>query len=131
MRSRILLALADPFLTAGYKAFLLAERHEVLIAGNALDCLDALRDRSPLVLVLDHDLLWGSGEGILSLMKEENEIPSIPVLILTSHPSELTEELLPFSDYAIMIKPLAPGVLVDVVRNLVDHARYEMGVSIR
>lgn len=120
MRGHVLIADADELLVAAYRAFLVAEGFQVMAVNNALDCLEALRESPPLALVLDPDLPWGSGTGVLALMREGVEIPAVPVLILASSPTCLTDAVLPFADYAVLFKPVKPSTVAAVVRTLVD-----------
>ena len=63
---RVLLADPDRSLTAVYRKPLSREGFEVVAAFSGLECVARLREQVPDVLVLEPQLPWGGGEGILS-----------------------------------------------------------------
>jgi DNA-binding NtrC family response regulator len=117
MRSRVVIADSNELLLAVYRSFLVAEGFEAVTVTNGLDCLRAMKEAAPCVLVIDPEILWG-GSGVLALMRDEDDIPAVPVLILTMHPETVTERTLPSSRYAVMIKPVAPTTVAGIVRTL-------------
>jgi DNA-binding NtrC family response regulator len=110
----------DTILLLLYQAFLIGEDIEVRTASTGLECLEQLRRWRPDVLVLDAELLWGAGAGVLSVRGEEPTLPVVPVLLLAADPAAATEEAVPIRDYALLIKPVPPTVLVGVIRTLAD-----------
>lgn len=64
------------------QSFLWDHGHEAELAGNGLECLTVLRAFSPEVLILDHDLLWGGGDGVLAHMGEDPELSRVPVILI-------------------------------------------------
>ena len=120
MRSRVVIADADKMLLAVYRAFLAAEGYETVTVTNGLACLEALKEADTSMLVIDPDIPWGGG-GIAALMREKTDLPAVPVLFLTSHPESVTEAILPPSQYAILIKPVAPATVVGIVRTLAER----------
>jgi DNA-binding NtrC family response regulator len=93
----------------------------VSTATSGLDCLTALRAERPDVLVLDPDLRSGGGLGVLALMGDD--VPAVPVLILTAHPEQVAESAVPLSDYALLIKPVPPAAVARLIRTLAESAR--------
>jgi len=85
---RVLLADPDPFTLALYSLGLARIGFEVDTAGSGLDCVSKLRSFDPDVLVLEPELLWGDGAGVLARMREDEDVPSVPVIVLfaTSSP---------------------------------------------
>ena len=76
---------------------------------TGLECVARLRERVPDVLVLEPQLPWGGGEGVLAIMGEIPRLANIPVMVLTScREPRLLEAVsrFPVSDY--QLKPLAP-----------------------
>lgn len=61
---------------------------QVRIATDGIGCIEQLRQSAPSVLVLDLDLPWGGGEGVLALMRDDPSLCKTPV-ILTSNGSSL------------------------------------------
>ena len=56
----------DPSLPAVYREPLLREGCELRTAVNGLDCVAQLRECVPDVLVLEPQLPWGGGDGVLA-----------------------------------------------------------------
>jgi DNA-binding response OmpR family regulator len=53
--------------------------YEVEAAADALDCLAKLHSVKPAVLVLDLELRWGRSDGVLACLREESQMPWVPV----------------------------------------------------
>jgi DNA-binding response OmpR family regulator len=124
MKPRVVIADRDPLLLATYRAFLAAEGFDVVTARTGLECLEALRRGSLAACILDPDLPWGTGLGVLEVLREEH-LPCPPVLLLTSNPALVTEAAVPVRDYAVMLKPVCPATVAGVVRTLADS--FELG----
>lgn len=75
-----------------------------------------MRSFRPDLLVLDPDLPWGQGEGVLSLM-EDGDLPVVPVVIVSSRPClhELSEAA-GRRIWSILPKPVPPERLEENVR---------------
>lgn len=116
MQLHVLLADSDEVLLGGYWVHLSGQGIGVSTVTNGLECLAALRAAAPDVLVIDSELRWGSGLGVLALMRE-NDTPTVPVLLLTSS-LEQTAAQLPIGPCACMDKPVPPATLAGVVQAL-------------
>jgi response regulator RpfG family c-di-GMP phosphodiesterase len=91
---------------------------------SGLECMCRLRNRVPDVLVLEPQLLWGGGDGVLAMMGENPDLANVPVMVLTSccNPQVLESVArFPICDYHL--KPLAPDRLVVRLRVLLAHPR--------
>jgi CheY-like chemotaxis protein len=66
----VLLAEADRELRDAYQWFLSHRGFQVETADNGLDCLAKLRRLVPDLLILDLELPWGGGDGVLSFVRE-------------------------------------------------------------
>ena len=64
--------------------------------------------------MLNPELPWGQGGGVLALMEEEPDVPNVPVLILAAH----RERVRQCAGRAFCQKPLAPSDLVEHIRRL-------------
>ena len=53
-------------------------------ANSGINCVEKLRVIKPEVLLLDPDLLWGGGDGVLASMVSNPALVSIPVLLLVT-----------------------------------------------
>ena len=80
---RVLMADPDESLHPLYREPLLREGFE-LTALSGLECVARLRERVPDVLVLEPQLPWGGGDGVLAMMGEVPELATVPVMVLTS-----------------------------------------------
>jgi CheY-like chemotaxis protein len=129
MTHRVLLTDADTILLSMYRTFLTEQRFTVRTASSGLECMELLRKWRPDVLVLDSHLPWGAGLGVLALMREDPDVPVVPVLLLTTDPA-LTAEV-PGLDHAVLLKPVPVLVLAQAIHRLTrsgpadgdDHAR--------
>jgi len=122
---RVLIADADQALSLSYAVAL--ERSgfdvDVAIASNGLRCVDQLRKCRPHVLVLDPSILWGGGDGVLALMREESEVPAVPVLVHQSPGNGEASEDLDFPVCARACKPLPPEKMVSMIWQLANGRR--------
>jgi len=118
--------MADPdeSLQAVYREPLSQEGFELTAALSGLECVARLRERTPDVLVLEPQLPWGGGDGILTMMGDISALATIPVLVLTScRDPDVLEGVsrFPISDY--YLKPLTPGRLVERLRTILAHPK--------
>jgi carbon storage regulator CsrA len=79
--ARILVADPEPCLANSYRQFLARRGFQTAVASNALECVTRLRAEVPDILILDPDLPWGGGGGVLALMREDYTVPLVPTLI--------------------------------------------------
>jgi DNA-binding response OmpR family regulator len=108
--ARILIADADEQMRAVYANGLVDYGFEVATAADGLNCIAALRDFVPTLLVLDPELPWGGGAGLLARMYEEADLPYVPVILLTANPW-LLDSFASFSNCDCHFKPMAPSML--------------------
>ena len=121
---RVLMADPDESLHSVYREPLSQDGFEVITALSGLECVARLRERTPDVLVLEPQLPWGGGDGVLAMMGEIPALATVPVLVLTScRDPQVLEGVsrFPISDY--QVKPLTPDQLVGRLRTLLNHPR--------
>lgn len=75
-------------------------------ATGGLECLDKLRRLSPNVLVLDRELPWGGGDGVLAYLREER-LSVAPSVVLTTREHDCPPELLGAPVVGCLRKPFA------------------------
>lgn len=95
---------------------------DVVTAFNGLECVARLREQVPDVLVLEPQLPWGGGDGVLAMMHDVLDLAIVPVMILTScsDPTILNNiSRYPVSDFHS--KPLSPALLVRRIHILLYH----------
>lgn len=118
---RVLVAESDTRLLDYYGRILEFCGYEVATASDALQCLALLRGRDPDALVLDRELLWGGGDGVVARMREDFAFPQVPVLLLVAEgrPDGLSGlECPPVA--ACIPKPLRSHVLLQRVQSVVN-----------
>ena len=125
MAFRVLIADSDRSLLDTYGAFLSRDGFDVVTACDGLECIRKLRAWRPDVMVLDLNIPWGGGTGVLDLMRHSDELPHVPTVVLTSRWNELSEDdALAYSlAESFDFKPLAPEQLARLVRRQIDDAQ--------
>ncbi len=120
MKPQVLIAETDSLHAAACRAFLAVEGVDCQVVSTGLECLEALRRQCPDVLLLDLDLLWGSGLGVLSILHDEEELVDLPVLVMTDRPGRLVEVGLTGHEI-ILLPPVSPltvnTAVVEILRN--------------
>jgi DNA-binding response OmpR family regulator len=96
MKPRILFAESDKALCELLEFFFRRHDFETEVAGSGLQCLSQLRASTSDVLVLDLELLWGGGDGILARLREDVHKP-VPVVLTTwqQSPQALIDWVIP------------------------------------
>ncbi|QDV39588.1 response regulator [Tautonia plasticadhaerens] len=121
-RRRVLIADADGSLLDAYAAALRQAGFEVAIAADGGQCMDRLRDGGHDALVLDLDLLWAGGAGVLARWPEDAPRPAVPTLVLSgrSEGGRLYRllRLVAFPTGEYRDKPVEPGELAERVGRL-------------
>ena len=98
---------------------LLQEGFELVMAASGLECVARLRECVPDVLVLEPQLPWGGGDGVLAMMGEFPALAIVPVLVLAScRDRRLLETVgqFPVSDY--QRKPLTADRMNSLLNEL-------------
>lgn len=86
----VLHADGDRDLQETHVEFLASQGFQVHTAGGGVDCLQKLRLLAPKFLILDHELPWGGGAGVLAVMREEPRLRQIPVVVMSAVSSVAT-----------------------------------------
>jgi DNA-binding response OmpR family regulator len=117
---RVLLADHDEPLLKTYAERLRREGFEVETALNGIACVEKLKRLDPDLLILEPMIAWGQGEGVLSCMREDADVPLVPVIVLTCGTDLLEEYQLPrFPVLERHQKPMSAAKLVQCVLHLV------------
>ncbi|MCE5267867.1 MAG: response regulator [Planctomycetaceae bacterium] len=114
----------DPSLHLFYGEPLSEVGIEIVAAVSGIECITRLCERVPDVLVLEPQLPWGGGDGVLAIMGEAAQLATVPVIVLTScRDLRLLEAVarFPVSDY--QLKPLAPDRLAKRLRGILAHPK--------
>jgi DNA-binding response OmpR family regulator len=118
--SKVLLADPDEELLALYSNQLVEAGFEVETATDGVTCVERLKSFDPDLLVLEPMIPWGQGEGIMTLMREEADVPLVPVILVTGGTDLLEDYQLPrFPVLERHQKPLSPADLLASVMHLI------------
>jgi two-component system OmpR family response regulator len=122
MKPTLLLAEGDAELCDIYRRFLTQRGYEVETASDGLDCLEKLRRLRPTAVVLDRELRWGGGDGILAWLREESTRFVVPVVLTatTSTPAGIAEDIKP-PVVTFLSKPFTLTELLESVRAAVAN----------
>jgi len=118
----LLIADGDAELCDIYRRFLTDRGYEVETSSDGLDCLMKLRQVTPAALVLDLQLRWGGGDGVLAWLREENLMPGVPVILTAT--ADYPLDLAAFKDPPVvdyLSKPFAVTALLESVRSAVGR----------
>ena len=118
---RVLIADPDEILLGEYREHS-RESWEVVTAPNGLVCVERLREQVPDVLVLEPQLPWGGGDGVLAMMHDVLDIGTVPVMILTGCNDPLVlNSISCFPINEFHSKPLSPTHLVKRLHMLLEQ----------
>ena len=121
---QVLMADPDVSFSRLYRGPLARQGLEVVTAFSGLECIDRLRGFPPDLLLLEPQLPWGGGDGILAMMGEASWLASVPVMILTScQDPQLMNRVSRFPISGYRLKPLAPHRLAKSIRALLEHPK--------
>jgi DNA-binding response OmpR family regulator len=114
MKPALLIADGDVELCDFCHRFFSEEGYEVAIASDGLDCLEKLRRVRPAALVLDLDLRWGGGDGVLAWLRDERAASGVGVVLTATAGSAPDVAEPPVVKF--LPKPFALMTLLECVR---------------
>ncbi len=106
MDPAILIAVADVLLRDSYALLFAEQGYRVVTASGGLDCLNKLCRVVPEVLVLDKELLWGGGDGVLAVLRGGGNTLWPPVILLTHDRSDGLHNAQPAPVVICLQKPI-------------------------
>ena len=118
MSIRVLVAEPDVPLLETYSEFLTREGFEVTTTTNGSDCVHSLRQCPPDVLLLEPDLDDGWRAKLLPLMRDDPDLSSVPVIVLTHNDHGAHE--FPVREY--FVKPFSMSRLAKTIETIVSSA---------
>jgi CheY-like chemotaxis protein len=93
--------------------------YEVEAASTGIECMAKFCKSPPEVLILDQELNWGNSAGILALMRTADEVPTIPVVLITSEGlDQLPDAYLTPPIVRWIRKPIDPLMVQKTVRSM-------------
>jgi DNA-binding NtrC family response regulator len=126
MKPMLLIAEGDAELCEMYQRFLVKHGYKVETARNGLDCLAKLRQAMPAVLVLDRELLWGGGDGVLAWLREQTPPPELRVVLTATggYSADVASDIGP-PVFKFLPKPFSLMGLLDIVQAAVVRQKAE------
>lgn len=85
MALHVLIADREPVVRESCRRILLAHGYDVATAADGLQCIEQLLSISPDLLVLDPEIPWGGGAGVLSRLQEQAPLKLVTVVIANGH----------------------------------------------
>lgn len=117
MKRTLHVADGDPELCEIYEQFLTARGYDVETSTDGLECLEKIRQRQPAALVLDLELSWGGGDGVLAWLREEARTAWVPVVLTaTTGSPQLISDLVVPPVVRCLQKPFTLTALLEAVR---------------
>ena len=119
MAVRVLIADSDEFTATSYADCLRQRGASVTTASTGLECLARLHDVTPDVLVIEPELVWGGGDGVLAVIDEQPELrPKYVVLVSYARDRSLLHRVSRFKADDYQVKPLSAARLANRLSRL-------------
>lgn len=83
VKPTLLIAEADAGLRDAYHLICSARGFDVQTSDNGVDCLNKLGEALPQALIVDLDIPWGGGDGVLACLRQRFVDSSRPFVIVT------------------------------------------------
>ena len=80
----------EPFLDL-LQAYLWNFGHKAEITTTGIQCIATMRQLVPDVLVVDNELLWGGGAGVVAEMSSDRRLCQIPIILLADSQEEFDD----------------------------------------
>lgn len=127
---RILLAGMNNYRWQSYRDRLRADGLAARLVFDGVECVAAMRSFRPQVLVLDPNILWGGGDGVLAIREEEPEMNQTQVMILTAGcESSLLYRMSNYMIDDLVWQPISASVLQQRLERLLEFQRDELTVT--
>lgn len=124
-RRKVLLAIRHSDCRAEFRQDLIRNGFDVVTADHGLDCLQVFQAFAPDVIVIDPELQWGGGDGVLDVIRDDPRLSEVPVLALTTTRNRAVDyciSQLSISDF--WVHPITPGQLTERVSMLACHGNW-------
>jgi DNA-binding NtrC family response regulator len=119
MRRSLLIADGDGAMCGVYQSYFSSAGYRVETVSDGMACMNRLRETCPDLLLLDHQLPWGGGDGVLACLREDKSIARVPVVLFA--------DFIPIQEMSrLLIRPvircLEKRCSVQTLRYCVDSA---------
>lgn len=115
MITQLIVADSDPWLRDRCRDYFADRGYQVEVAANGVECLGALRRFPPDILVLQRELLWGDGECVLAVVREDQLRWPQAVILTTMDCAGATPRLEP-PVQAVLRRPFCMAELAEAIR---------------
>lgn len=116
MITQLLIADSDMLVLDRCRGYFARHGYQVEVAADGLKCLDSLGRMPPDILVLDRELLWGGGEGVLACLREDQWRWPETVILTASECADDSRATLPPPVKAVLPKPFSLARLGETIR---------------
>lgn len=123
----VLVADGDGELREIFVDFLTSRGMQVETAGDGLECVAKVRDNVPDLIILDAELLWGGGDGVLDWLRYE--WPGAPIPVILTATARIAPVIEP-PIVAFLPKPFALAPLLEKVRDAMAARRPKPGILV-
>ena len=129
MKPSLLIAEADADLRHAYNQICSARGFEVRTTADGVGCLNKLAEATPHVLIVDLDIPWGGGDGVLACLRDDFADSRFPVVIVTGFDSlQILTQRSGILAQNCFPKPLRPSAVLNCVcGSLADDCRFDLG----
>jgi DNA-binding NtrC family response regulator len=119
MRRCLLIANSDGATCGLYESYFSSAGYRVETVSDGMACMNRLRESCPDLLLLDSQLPWGGGEGVLTVLREDKSFARLPVVLFA--------DFIPIQEMSrLLIRPvircLEKRCTVQTLRYCVDSA---------
>ncbi len=119
MRRRLLVADANRATAGLFDAYFSKVGYQVDTVTDGLSCVHRLRRTFPDLLLLDRELPWGGGDGVLACLRAEYSLSKVPVVVIA--------DVIPISALSRLLIPPVIGCFpkqspVTSIRYCIDSA---------
>lgn len=115
---RVLLAVSRSPSRSDFEGELRRHGLQVMSADHGVECLEVLRDFTPDIVVIEPELLWGGGDGVLAVLSEMPGMWIVPIVVLTADSSPAMRCLSRFATTVLLQRPVSAEWLVGRVARL-------------
>lgn len=119
MDFRVLLADSDTEILDLYRSYFGRHWYGVETVGSGVECVAALRAIRPDVLVLHRNLLWGGFDGVMERIRNDRDLPLVPVVAIEEHHCDRPRDA---QIFATLTTPFRLGELDRVLRRVFTSA---------
>lgn len=120
---RILVVDDDPIVRLGFSLRLKANEYEVLNAADGLAAIAQAREHMPDLILLDLGLPGLDGFGVLEILKADEKMAPIPVIVLSGRDLDLSRDrALKIGASNFLQKPVENFQLLKAIKNALHDA---------